>query len=244
MNDNKYRPLRGDVFHVHTYRCGHAGNNPDRAYVEKAIELGAERIVFTDHAPFPGNPFGNRMDIEQLPEYAGSMKALKEEYKNRIEVLAGLEAEYLPSFIDYLHELKNDHGLDLLILGQHFYEHEPGNYSFSDEDKSDEFLGLCDAMIRGIRTHLFDVVAHPDRAFRRRKIFAKEEISAARALIREALYEGVFLEVNYSSVHRKHQFWPEFWNLLETRDLMIYGLDAHSVEELEEGMKEYGKYMV
>ncbi len=61
---------KNDVFHVHTYRCRHAENIPDRDYVEKAIELGAEGIWFTDHAPFPGVPFqrAHRMLCEELPE--------------------------------------------------------------------------------------------------------------------------------------------------------------------------------
>ena len=57
-----------EIFHVHTFRCGHAGNDQDVEYVKKAVALGAKRIVFTDHCPFPGNPFKSRMEIEQLPE--------------------------------------------------------------------------------------------------------------------------------------------------------------------------------
>ena len=35
-----------NIFHVHTYRCGHAGQDPDELYVRKAIELGASAITF------------------------------------------------------------------------------------------------------------------------------------------------------------------------------------------------------
>lgn len=45
---------------------GMQGIYEDREYVEIAIALGATRIIFTDHAPFPGNPLGNRMPYEQL----------------------------------------------------------------------------------------------------------------------------------------------------------------------------------
>ncbi len=40
--------------------------------------------VFTDHCPFPENPFRGRIEIEQLPEYILSMKQLK---KNMIPIL-------------------------------------------------------------------------------------------------------------------------------------------------------------
>ena len=42
-----------DIFHVHTFRCGHAENVSDEEYIKKAISLGASGIWFTDHAPFP-----------------------------------------------------------------------------------------------------------------------------------------------------------------------------------------------
>lgn len=41
------------VFHVHTKRCGHASDEPDELYIKRAVEMGAESITFTDHAPFP-----------------------------------------------------------------------------------------------------------------------------------------------------------------------------------------------
>ena len=63
-----------ELFHVHTYRCKHASNEIDEEYVLKAIQMKATDIYFTDHAPFPGNPFGNRMNIEQLDEYISSIE--------------------------------------------------------------------------------------------------------------------------------------------------------------------------
>lgn len=233
-----YKPISKEIFHVHTWRCKHAGAFSDVEYIEKAIRLGAYRIVFTDHAPFPGNPFGNRMDYEQLPKYIASISKLKEKYKDKIEILCGLEVEYLPSFDEYIHELRNMPGIDVMVLGQHFYEHEAGSYSFSDADKSMEYKGLIDAMIAGIETYCFDVVAHPDRAFRRRKQFAEAEIEATKrfgSTIKQHAY--VILEQNLSSKRRKRQYWPEFWQLVNNKNIIV-GYDAHSLEELELGWRE------
>lgn len=178
-----YHSIKNELFHVHTHRCKHASSAEDVEYIEKAIELGASRIVFTEHAPFPDNPFGNRMDIEELPEYIESLAELKKAYKKKIEVCCGLEIEYLPSFQDYYFELKKMDGVDLLVIGQHFFEHSEGKYSFDAEDKTHEFRGLCEAMVQGINTELFDVVAHPDRTFRRCKQFERAEIDAAKSVI-------------------------------------------------------------
>ena len=69
---DRIKPVISDqeLFHVHTFRCRHAEEIPDRAYVEKALELGAKGIWFTDHCPFPGDLFKreHRMLYKELPE--------------------------------------------------------------------------------------------------------------------------------------------------------------------------------
>ena len=79
-----------EIFHVHTYRCKHGSDEKDEELIECAISLGAEKIVFTDHVPFPENPFENRMDIEELDEYLKTLSTLKEKYKNQIELYLDL----------------------------------------------------------------------------------------------------------------------------------------------------------
>lgn len=236
----KYKPIDHEIFHVHTNRCKHAEDISDEAYIQKAIELGAKRIVFTDHAPFPGNPFGNRMDIEELPEYIATIQGLKELYKDRIEVLCGLEVEYLPSFDDYICNLKKMEGIDLLILGQHLYElsDKPMEWSFSIEDKSQEHKGLAEAMIAGINTGYFNIVAHPDRIFRRVKVWNDECEHYAWEIGKAAARNFVPLEKNYSSMQRKNQYRDEFWKNIRKAMLIVDGIDAHSIKELEDGVKQ------
>lgn len=231
------------LFHVHTYRCKHAGEDSDESYIKRAIELGKKEIVFTDHAPYPGNPFGNRMDYEELSEYIASLSELKEKYSDRISVLIGLEVEYLSSFTDYYKELSEIKALEWLIIGQHMYEHVPGIYSFSDsnevKDKT-EYIGLCEAMIDGMETGMFRAVAHPDRAFRRCKVWNEDMQKLSRRLIDTALRNNIVLEKNMASMRQKHHYWDEFWRLLnsileedhEKRAYVVRGVDAHSVEEL------------
>ena len=46
------------IFYVHTFRCKHGSDESDD-YIRTALFLGAEKITFTDHCPFPGNPSCN-----------------------------------------------------------------------------------------------------------------------------------------------------------------------------------------
>ena len=226
------------IFHIHTFRCKHASDEADERYVLKAIELGANKITFTDHCPFPQNPFGNRMDIEQLDEYLSSLWGLKEKYKSRIEIEVGLEIEYLPSFDGFYRELRANPKIQFMLLGQHFFEHENGEMSFMDEGeaKKNEAAGCMDAMTKALDTGLFDAIAHPDRCFRRRKSWTPDMESLSLSLIKKAVRKSVPLEVNMSSCKHRHSkyFWKEFWTLAEKEGAKtIVGLDAHSTEEMQ-----------
>lgn len=185
-----YQPIENEIFHIHTWRCKHASMDEDYRYIESAIKLGANRIVFTDHCPFLGNPFGLRMDIGQF----------------------------------------------LLMLGQHFYEKEDGDWSFHDSDKSEEYIGLCKALIQGAETGIFDVIAHPDRSFRNCKEWNSGLMHASYDVAMAAAKNGVILEKNLASMNRTRQYWPPFW--VRTGDAAIMeGYDAHSVAEMEEMWK-------
>lgn len=165
------------IFHVHGYRCKHAGDERENEYIQKAIELGAKEIVFTDHAPFSGNSFNYRMAMEELKEYVGTLKVLQQQYKGMIEIKVGLEIEYIPTYIDYYRELKEKWKLDILLLGQHFSLLADGSYTFDLENKSDEAHYLAEGIVAGMESGLFDVVAHPDQIFRRKKQWDFESVN-------------------------------------------------------------------
>lgn len=246
------------IFHVHTRRCKHASDESDEQYIKTALSLGADKITFTDHTPFPGNNFKNRMEFSQLSEYIDSLKNLHEKYKNLIDIQIGLEVEFLPSKMDFYQQLKNDYKLDLLIIGQHFYEHNDGKYSFDDEkefNNANEFLGCGDAIVQGIITGLFNVVAHPDRIFRRCKEWTSEMTAVSEKIIKTAAENNIILERNLSSYEKfitksRTSYWKnEFWDLVEKYNSenklpvkIIEGLDAHSTDEMVSRFKYMGIY--
>lgn len=226
-----------NIFHVHTYRCGHASEETEPEYIAKAIELGAAQIIFTDHAPFPGDPFGSRMKMAGLREYLTCINEMKMTYEKFITIGSGLEIEYLPRFLDYYKELKDNPRIDILVLGQHFSQTETG-YTFENRDRSEEYKYLADGIIAGMETGLFNVVAHPDQIFRKLKEWNDEAERIATEIKQCAAGNHVVLEYNLRNVigrKKKRAYWPEFWGQLPEGTKVVYGVDAHSVAELEEG---------
>lgn len=230
--------MQNAIFHVHTYRCRHMHDDKrENEYIEKAIELGAKQIWFTDHAPFEGDSIKDRMFMEQLPEYVATLKALKQQYADKIDIKIGLEMEYVPTFHDYYVKLRKTYDFDVYLLGQHFSLLEDGRFSFELEDKSDEARILAKGMIEGMKSGFFDVVAHPDQIFRRCPEWNEETEAIAQEIKQWAAVTKVILEKNVCNMigkKKKNSFRPEFWRDLPEGVETIYGLDAHSVKELEE----------
>ena len=224
-----------ELFHVHTYRCKHAEDIRDEAYVKKAIALGATGILFSDHTPFPGDPFGNRMDYAQLPEYLDTIHRLQEKYDDVIRIRIGLEVEYLPSYHGFYEELRSDPRLDFLMIGQHMFEISPGKYSFqlsSTEKNEQEHAGCIEAMLQGIESGLFDVIAHPDRCFKLQTKWTEELTELSKNLIHSACTAGIKIEKNLESMKRDRNYWEEFWALVPEHAGVVVGTDAHSIDEL------------
>lgn len=228
-------PEKSDLFHVHTFRCKHAQEIPDEAYVKCAIALGASGIFFSDHTPFPGNSFKDRMDMEHLPEYLDTIHEMKIRYAEEITIHVGLEIEYLPSFHDYYGELRNNPLIDFMMIGQHMYEVCPGQYSFqltAAEKNEQEHVGCGEAIIQGIESGLFDVIAHPDRLFKRQKEWTEDITVLSKRIIAAAYSNHLVLEKNLESMCRIRNFREEFWALVPDTANILIGTDAHSIEDL------------
>ena len=212
------------LFHVHTFRCGHAEMISDEEYIQKAIDLGATDIWFTDYAPFPYNAVGGRMKCEELLEYISTLKGLKKQYQRQIKIHIGLEIEYFSGYDQsgYYKELSSNPDLEILLLGQHMAEdpEDRKHYTFEwpkERLLEDEYTALGDAMITGMKTGCFKIVAHPDRIFRRQKIWTLEMEAVAVRVIDAAVQSGLPLEKICSSMRHKHHYWKEFWEIAEEK---------------------------
>lgn len=144
-------------YHTHTSRCGHAVGT-DEQYVVNAIKAGIQVLGFSDHAAYHEPDPGERMNIEQVPDYVQSVLALKEKYKDQIEIHLGMEVEYYPSEWDTLSKYRQQ--MEYILLGQHQLDlHGKSSY---DLTRPEELNAYTDCLEQACRRHLCDVLVHPD----------------------------------------------------------------------------------
>ncbi len=220
-------------YHNHTFRCHHA-TGTEREYIERALAAGFTEIGFSDHTPMPfeGDYYSNfRMRFDALRDYCDTLSALKEEYKDRIIVHIGLEAEYYPRLFPTLIERLRDYPISYLILGQHFIENEfDGVYSGEATSDLRVLTRYVDQVIDGMETGCFSYVAHPDLLH-----YTGDSAILRCEMVRlahRAKELDIPLEVNFLGIwNERHYPSKAFFEALgEVKPKVIFGCDAHSAE--------------
>jgi len=183
-------------YHVHTFRCGHAGG-ASRGFVLKAIERGLAEIGFTDHIPLYFLPRERRdpslaMREEQFEEYVTEVLSLREEFRGQIAVRLGLEADYAEGHEETLAAWLSRAPWDLVLGSVHFVAGDwidaPGSAARFEKEGTDRLYDEYYRLLaKAARSGHFDVLTHFDlpkkfgnRPSAPREAAEKETIAAAR----------------------------------------------------------------
>lgn len=224
-------------YHTHTYRCGHA-NGKDKDYVINAIANGFKYLGFSDHAMLKGyvQP-GMRGNYSQLNGYVKSIKKLKKEFSDQIEIHIGLECEYYPKMVDYYKKLLNEKGIEYLILGQHCFLNKYGEFQwyFAMPNKHEAVALYVHDLIEGMASGLFTYVAHPDYFVRLFLEYDPIIDRYARMICKASLKYDIPLEMNLAGVrawylkeNNLHYPNSHFWRVAgEMGVKTVIGVDAH-----------------
>lgn len=222
-------------YHTHTYRCGHA-TGTERAYVEAAICGGYRILGFSDHVPYPfldGHVSNMRMTLAQTRGYFDELLRLKEEYKSKIEIHIGFEAEYDMRTFPRLKAFLDDYPCEYLIQGQHFLDVEHERiYSGMRMTDPDILRAYADRLIACMESGSFLYVAHPDLP----DFKGSDEVydNIMRPVCRTAKALDVPLEINMLGLVQGRAYPTErfFRIAAEEECRAVIGVDAHAPEML------------
>lgn len=211
-------------YHTHSSYCDGKATLCDM--VDFAVAHGFTALGFTGHCPLP---FENTFSITDYEGYCNEVRALKEEYKDRIEISLGLEIDYIPGMLEDFTPLVEKGGLEYIIGSVHLIPAEgsvpkDGNdlwmidgsrYETYDEGLMRHYQG---DIRRGVRAYFHQqnemilrnrptIVGHPDKiAMHNRGRYFSEEESWYEQLALETLslvHEcGLICEVNTRGIYK------------------------------------------
>jgi histidinol-phosphatase (PHP family) len=202
-------PVLAD-YHVHTPLCQHA-TGPMEDYVERAIELGLEEIGFSDHNPLPNGLSSRvRMTEDQLDYYVQSVRDLQFRYHGKIQVLLGLELDYVEGLEPYLHDQVNQYPWDYVIGSIHHLDPAcetmswPRNYEGDVHELYARYFGL---MRQLVHSGLCDIIAHFDVPKRSGRFPGSSEQGLIEETLDAIAAAGLCMEINTSGY--RHAELPE-----------------------------------
>ena len=225
-------------YHTHTSRCHHAVGT-DEEYVINAIERGVLVLGFSCHAPmlYPGDYESYyKMKPSELSEYVESVLALKEKYRDKIDIKLGLEAEYYPELHEKSIELWRKFPIDYLILGQHFVDREydeKKDPAPKQSENKERVSAYANRVISAMELGIFTIFAHPD-LINYKGTDSEFYDAQMRRIIESAIKNGVHLEYNLlgKSENRAYPV-ARFWQIAaEMGAKVVIGCDAHSPDRV------------
>ncbi len=153
--------MTGDI-HVHSrYSTDSEAEMED--VVKKAVETGLSYLCFTDHIDYDF-PYEETFDFDEA-EYFAEIRELKEKYKDRIKLLAGVELGMQEQVAKRYRDLLKEWPFDFAIGSQHLVGGKDPFYpeTFEGQNESDVYRRYFEEMLANIKAfHEFDSLGHLD----------------------------------------------------------------------------------
>jgi histidinol-phosphatase (PHP family) len=236
-------------YHVHTPYCGHAQGKTIE-YIETAIRLGMDEIGFSDHLGryYLAKNQKKRywdwgMRERDIARYFSELLDLKETFEDRITVRIGLEIDYIEGAEQLAEEITSRYPFDYLLGSIHCLPVLGWRHlsQYVKVDPKHVYEAYFDAVKSGIRSHLFQSLAHIDFLWRyvswpdATQARLEEYISDSVALAAE---EGVCIEINANGFlwsqmedFRGYDLFNILLGLIKKHKAFItIGSDAHTPE--------------
>ena len=235
--------MRFSNFHTHT--CFSDGKNTPEEVVLSAIDKGFSAIGFSDHSETQCD-LSYCMKLADYPAYFKTVNALKEKYKDKIDVLLGLE-------LDYESEIIRE-GLDYTIGSVHYIcakgECHPIDHSLAQQEHCIEVLcggdplemakRYYDILVEHITRCRPTIIGHFD-VITKFGIFdnpSDRYIDVARDALDAAMQVCPIVEMNTGAISRKKRDLPYPADFLlrrvkENGGEIILSADSHAADTID-----------
>lgn len=207
-------------------------------YLEYAIELGLNKIAFTDHV---------RISTKWLKKYIKEINYIKKEYSS-IEIYSGIESKPVDIYTTHIDApLWVYKEIDLILFSIHQRLPTSIPFSFiSAKSLTPNQVASIEkkATINALRNlPKIDIISHPTKMFY--KIFPNEifPYDYLMEIVKEVKKVNVAIEINGKHLCT-YKYPIDLINILyEINPLVSYGSDSHKPEDLGQGLTRLNELM-
>lgn len=253
-------------FHTHTKWCD--GKSTVEEFLIEALQSGFCQLGFSSHAPLLFQTNWALMNDFKAMEYVRDVRYTSEKY-NQIQVLCGLEADFLPGKTRRFNETMDMFGLDYIIGAVHLVDIPGMDEPFFIDGARKDFVAYMskylkndgkkacmlyyEQMMRMVEAETFHIIAHLDKIkmnnaneyFREDEHWYQDTIMELLKLIKQ---KGIIIEINTRGLYRgkTDDFFPSRWIINEAARMeipLLVQTDAHKTDELTRGMAEAFKFL-
>ncbi len=227
-------------YHMHTPLCRHAVGEPVE-YARRARELGLREIGFSDHSPMARDDFDNwRMFDHQLDDYLAAVANARQEVPE-VNILIGLEVDYIPGHEDWIRRLAERHSWDFFIGSVHYISDwaidDPKTIPrWRQHDPFDVWQRYFKLLTAAAASGLFNIIGHADLP-KKFDIRPKEDCGPLYApFLDAAAASGTAIELNTAGLRKEcREIYPNPQLLAMARErgvAITFGSDAHDPGEV------------
>jgi histidinol-phosphatase (PHP family) len=234
-------------YHVHSDFSSDS-KAPMEQMIERAIKLGLKRLCFTDHMDYD-YPQVSDYNFEFDPEaYTKKLLKLKEQYRNSLEILTGVELGLQPHLTERLSSLVKNYPFDFIIGSSHIVNHMDPYYPkyWESRTRKEGIQDYFESVIKNCNTFQgFHIYGHLDYIIR--YVPGQTEVKADYSysdyadvldeVLKTIISHGKGIELNTAGLKYGLSFaHPKKEVLLRYRELggelITIGSDAHKPEHL------------
>ncbi|WP_010275089.1 histidinol-phosphatase HisJ [Paenibacillus senegalensis] len=262
--------------HTHTAFCPHGTSAELSLYLDRAVELGFSRYSVTEHSPVPAGWINDEvlmqelaMSWEDIPDYIAYVEKHKQLYEDKLEVLVGMELDYLHGRTDEGLKLLDQFGgrLEELVVSLHYLPGKGGMRSidYTPDDFKEGLLahyGSMEAVVDEYYNHLEAAIEWASSLPGRKRVghinliekfrqvlpeLDRQQLEKRQRSLLPLLQKAkVGVDVNTAGLRVPACGKPyvESWFIQEciSKDiLVVFGSDAHRPEHVGEGWSFYEK---
>ena len=235
--------------HLHTNLSGD-GEASMEDMIRGAITLGLKTICFTEHHD-PDYPTEDFIFTVDTAHYTKMLFDLKEKYRDRIEVLYGIEFGMQAHLVDMFHDYIRQWPFDFIIGSSHVVYGIDPFYSYHVQDIDDRKLyrDYLEEVLQNIkRFDGFQSYGHLDYIVRygahRTKYYnIPDYLDIIDELLKTAISKGIGIEVNTAGLKHQLGFPHPHPDILKRYrelggEIITIGSDAHRPEHIAYGFRE------